>query len=259
MKQTQTTIRGRIDAVFYAGPGFSAGRLVTPSGDKIQFAGKLHVREHEQVVLNGRWITHPKYGRQFEVEAMEYDLDLNAEGLANYLANHPDIKGIGPVKARLIAERFGADFDTVIVEQPEVIAEAAKVPLAVVEKLRDEWRKIKASNKAITWLAAFGLTHHQVTILIKKFGNDALGLLKADPYIIVREVRGFGFKRVDKIARKMGTAKDDPARIRAGILHCIGAALDEGDCWIEFEELIDQANTLLVMDVLDAAIRSKRR
>src|SRR5690606_26172638 len=65
------------------------------------------------------------------------------------------------------------------------------------------------------------------------------------------EVRGFGFKRVDKIARKMGTAKDDPARIRAGVLHCVNESLDQGDCWIEFEELIDQANVLLVMNVLD--------
>jgi len=255
LKQAQTTIRGRIDTVFYAGPRFSAGRLVTPSGDKIQFAGKLYAREHEQVVLCGSWITHPKYGRQFEVETMEYDLDLDTEGLANYLANHPDIKGIGPVKARLIAERFGADFDRVIVEEPEAVAEIAKVPLAVVERLRDEWCRTRTTNKAITWLAAFGLTHHLVTTLIKKFGNDALALLKTDPYIIVREVRGLGFKRVDKIARKMGTAKDDPARIRAGILHCVSTALEQGDCWIEYEELIDQANTLLVMDVLDSRDR----
>jgi len=191
--------------VFYAGPRFSAGRLVTPSGEEIQFAGRLFVREHEQVVLRGRWITHPKYGRQFDVEAMEYDLELDTDGLAHYLANHPEIKGIGPVKARLIAERFGRDFDRVLIEQPETVAEAARLPLAAVERLRDEWRKTREVNRAITWLAAFGLTHHQVTSLVKKLGNNVLGMLKADPYLIIREVRGFGFKRVDKIARKMGT------------------------------------------------------
>lgn len=254
----QVTIRGRVEAVFYAGPRFSAGRLVTPSGEEIQFAGWLFVREHEPVVLRGRWIKHPKYGRQFDVEAMEYDLELDTDGLAHYLANHPEIKGIGPVKARLIAERFGQDFDRVLIERPETVADAARLPLAAVKRLRDEWRKTRTTNKAITWLAAFGLTHHQVTTLVKKFGNDVLGLLKADPYIIVREVRGFGFKRVDKIARKMGTAKDDPARIRAGILHCVGAALEQGDCWVEFEELIDQANTLLVMDVLDSRDRIEK-
>mgnify|MGYP003743031413 FL=1 len=249
------TVRGRIETVFYAGPRFSAGRLVTVDGDEVQFAGRLFARENEPVVLNGRWVTHPKYGRQFEVEGMEYDLDLDADGLANYLANHPEMKGIGPVKARLIAERFGHDFDRIITDEPGQIAEAARLSPDAVQKLRVEWLKTRETNKAITWLAAFDLTHHQVTSLVKKFGNDALGLLKADPYIIVREVRGFGFKRVDKIARKMGTTKDDPARIRAGVLHCVNESLDQGDCWIEFEELVDQANVLLVMDVLDSRDR----
>jgi ATP-dependent exoDNAse (exonuclease V) alpha subunit len=249
------TVRGRVETVFYAGPRFSAGRLTTADGDEVQFAGRLFARENEPVVLNGRWVTHPKYGRQFEVEGMEYDLDLDADGLANYLANHPEMKGIGPVKARLIAERFGHDFDRIITDDPGQIAEAARLSPDAVQKLRSEWLKTRETNKAITWLAAFDLTHNQVTSLVKKFGNDVLGLLKADPYIIVREVRGFGFKRVDKIARKMGTAKDDPARIRAGVLHCVNESLDQGDCWIEFEELVDQANVLLVMDVLDSRDR----
>ena len=250
-----TRVRGRIDAVFYAGARFSAGRLVTSAGDQIAFAGKLFAREGEQLILEGRWVTHPKYGRQLEVDGVAFDLELDAQGLAHYLAHHPDIKGIGPVKATQIAERFSDDFDRIVVEEPEVIAEAARLPLATVERLRDEWQKTHEVNRALTWLAAFGLTHRQVTTLVEKFKNNALALLKADPYTIVREVRGFGFKRVDKIARRMGTAKDDPARVRAGIFHCVAEALDQGHCWVEFEELIDQANTLLVMDSLDSRDR----
>jgi len=132
------TVRGRIETVFYAGPRFSAGRLTTADGDEVQFAGRLFARENEPVVLNGRWVTHPKYGRQFEVEGMEYDLDLDADGLANYLANHPEMKGIGPAKARLIAERFGHDFDRIITDEPGQIAEAARLPLDAVQKLRTE-------------------------------------------------------------------------------------------------------------------------
>ncbi|BBO89849.1 ATP-dependent RecD-like DNA helicase [Desulfosarcina ovata subsp. ovata] len=189
---------------------------------------------------------------------MEYDLELDTDGLAHYLANHPEIKGIGPVKARLIAERFGKDLDQALIERPEAVAEAARLSLAAVERLRDEWRKTREVNKAITWLAAFGLTHHQVASLVKKLGNNVLGMLKADPYLIVREVRGFGFKRVDKIARKMGTPKEHDTRIRAGLLHCVEESLNDGDCWVEYEELVDRANTLLVMDVLDSRERIEK-
>jgi exodeoxyribonuclease V alpha subunit len=70
--------------------------------------------------------------------------------------------------------------------------------------------------------------------------------------MLMREISGFGFKKVDKIARKMGTPKDLPSRIRAGIHYSVLAALDDGDCWVEHEDLLDRANTLLVMDTLDS-------
>ena len=85
-----------------------------------------------------------------------------------------------------------------------------------------------------------------------KFGSQVVPILERDPYVLMREISGFGFKRVDKIARKMGTPKDLPSRIRAGLHYCVLAALDDGDCWVEYEDLLDRANTLLVMDTLDS-------
>ena len=107
-------------------------------------------------------------------------------------------------------------------------------------------------NTAMAYLSAFGLTHHQVTTLVGKFGSQVVPILERDPYVLMREISGFGFKRVDKIARKMGTPKDLPSRIRAGIHYSVLAALDDGDCWVEYEDLLDRANTLLVMDTLDS-------
>ena len=183
---------------------------------------------------------------------MEHDLDLDTGGLAHYLACHPQLKGIGPVKARVIAERFGADFDRALTEQPEAIAKAARLHLEAILRVREEWKRTRAVNRAITWLAAFGLTHHQVTTLVEKLGPDVVGLLQADPYLIVREVPGFGFKKVDKIARRLGTPKDHPARLRAAVQHCVAEALDRGDCWVEYEDLVRRADLLLVMDTLDS-------
>jgi exodeoxyribonuclease V alpha subunit len=252
------TVRGRVEEVFYSSPRFSAGRLRTDDTETISFAGPIMVREHDPVVLRGCWEEHPKYGRQLRVESLEYDTELDAEGLANYLANHPDIKGIGPVKARRIAEQFGDDFNRVLSEEPEIIAEAVHLSVEAVHALREEWLRTKAVNAALIWLSAFGLTHHQVSTLVERFGNNVVALLQTDPYLIAREVPGFAFKRVDKIARKMGTPKDHPSRIRAGILHCVEERVEQGDCWVEYEELIDQANALLVMDTLDSRARIEK-
>ena len=143
---TPERLRGRIEHVYYAGPKFSAGRLLTATGDEFQFAGNLFARECEPVVLLGSWTTHPKYGRQFKVEGMEYDFALDPEGLIHYLANHPEITGIGPVKARIIVEKFGDAFEKTLIEDPESIAKAARLSIGVAEHLRDEWLKKTAAS-----------------------------------------------------------------------------------------------------------------
>jgi len=114
MTAERTSIRGVVETVFYSGPTFSAGRLRTANGAIVKFAGKVFVRESDPVLLEGHWMNHPKYGRQFEAEFMGHDLEMDPDGLANFLANHPDVKGIGPVKARQIADAFGRGFDAAI-------------------------------------------------------------------------------------------------------------------------------------------------
>lgn len=254
--ENETRIKGRVERVHFSSPAFTAGKLRAESGDIIQFAGRIFAQEDDRLVLCGKWTTHAKYGRQFQVASMEYDLELDVEGLANYIAKHPDIKGIGPAKASVIAERFGRDLERYLTEEPETVAQAAHVPLETIELLRDTWVETRSVNQAMTTLSAFGLTHLQVTTLVKKFGNAAIGMLRSDPYAIVRLVPGFGFRRVDKIAReKMGAPKEHPGRIRACVVFCVEDALDQGDCWIDYKQLVDKANMLLVMDCLDSRER----
>lgn len=252
LKVKTESVHGVVQAIYHAGANFSAGRLRTDDGSFVRFAGKVYVREDDPVSLRGRWEEHPKYGRQFAVDWLEAQMDLEPAGLANYLANHPKIAGIGPAKARLISEALGASFDQVIRESPNAVARIAKVPLEVVMNLQRIWIEASALNGALTYLAAYGLTHYQVTTLVGKFGNHVVPMLEENPYLLISEVPGFGFKRVDKIARRLGTPKELPSRLRAGIEYAVRAAVDDGDCWVEYEDLLDRANELLVLDNLDS-------
>jgi exodeoxyribonuclease V alpha subunit len=252
MTAERASIRGIVETVFYSGPTFSAGRLRRAEGGIVKFAGKVFVRENDAVRMEGHWTNHPKYGRQFEAEFMGHDLEMDPDGLANFLANHPDVKGIGPAKARFIADEFGRDFDAAIRSRPDAVARIAKVPFETALELQRIWIANSDFNAAMAYLAAFGLTHHQVTTLVGKFGSQVVPMLESDPYVLMREISGFDFKKVDKIARKMGTPKDLPSRLRAGLHYCVLAALDDGDCWVEYEDLLDRANTLLVLDTLDS-------
>jgi exodeoxyribonuclease V alpha subunit len=245
-------VRGRIDTVYFAKPQFSAGKLRTPEGHTVRFAGPFFAREGEQVVLCGTWEEHPRFGRQLKVGHIELDLPVDAEGLAQYLANHPGLKGIGPVKARHIAAAFAHDFERVLAEDPEAIAREAHLPLSAIEALRDEWQRTRALNAALIWLSSFGLTHHQVTTLVERFGNSAVTILREDPYLIHRAIKALGFRRLDKIARQIGTPKDHPSRLRLGLLHCVGEAVDQGHTYLTRDDLFREAHQLLVMDADDS-------
>jgi exodeoxyribonuclease V alpha subunit len=252
------TVRGVVETVYYTSPKFSAGRLRAADGGTVSFAGPLTVREGQPVVLTGAFEQHPKYGRQFKATSLLHDLAPDTDGLALYLANHPDLPGIGPVKARRIAETFGADFERALHEDAEEVARVAGVPIETVQVLRDEWERTRTVNAALTWLSAYGLTYHQVTTLVDAYGENVVSILKADPYVIVGAIAGFGFKRVDVVARKLGTPKDHPSRLLAGVAHCVDARVDDGDCWIDYENLIEASNALLVLDTLDSRARIEK-
>ena len=252
-EEALVTIKGRIERLFFTSPDFSAGLLdpstpvpEVPNGDAVSFAGPLAVKVNDRVILHGRWTRHEKFGLQVKVVRFEFDQALDARGLAGFLATHPDFKGIGPSKAKKLADAFGIDFGRVLEEEPEKVAETVGLPLSTIEDARKKWLKTKEQNSSMTWLASFDLTHYQQKALIERFGNSVSTILKEDPYIIVQKVRGFGFKRADEIARKMGIRADAPERLSAALVSVLDERMERaGDCFVEREELLAVSQKML--------------
>ncbi len=252
-------LRGRIEHLFYSSPKFTAGKIRTFKNEIISFSGQITVNTDDQVVLVGKFVMHPKYGFQFQVEAVELDLTLDKYGLENFLAKNKEIKNIGPAKAHIIVSKFGDNFETTLLEKPEEIARVAKISLEDVHNLQKVWERDKELNAISIWLASFGLTHHQIKTITEKFGNSTKAILERNPYLLIGLVDNFGFKRIDEIARKMGIPKEFPERISAGIIYTLKEELDQGHCWTEYITLINVANKLLIMDCLDSKQRIKQK
>ncbi|MBW7934267.1 MAG: AAA family ATPase, partial [Gemmatimonadaceae bacterium] len=228
--------------------------LAADDGRTVRFAGKLCANVGDVVALVGRWKHDPKYGRQFVVDSLSYDLPETTEGLVQYLAKHPAFTGIGEITARKIVTyaASAANLDRIIRQDLEELHRQLRVPRATLESLREAWIANSAENEVRSYLASFGLTPHQVETLLKTFGNSIVGVLRNDPYQLIRYVDGYGFKRVDKIARAMGTPKDHAGRIAAGLLYVVGEEIAGGHTWINGADLIDKGNELLLLDTLDS-------
>lgn len=248
------TIRGTITRVYHSGPQFSAGLLEADDGRRVRFCGKFCATSGDIAALVGSWTIDRKYGHQFNVSALRYDLPDSLDGLANYLVKHPAFVGIGEATARKLVNFAGSadQLDRLIREGSADLREKLRIPEATISQLRAAWIANSAENEVRTYLAGFGLTHHQMNTLIGIYGDAVVSVLRADPYKLIQHVRGYGFKKVDKIARATGVGKNHPGRIEAGLMYCLTEQINDGNTWTSGSDLIAQANDLLVLDTLDA-------
>lgn len=245
-------VRGTVARVHFSSVDWSAGKVLADDGNPVSFVGRLMVQEGDPVILRGSWKRDPKWGLQLEVKSFSFDQALSATGLATYLANSPAFRGIGPVKAKKLALACGDRFDELVRTDPAFIARAGGVSLTVAENLRLEWERRGEENAAAVFLSEFGLSNYQLKLLMQKFGNSTVALLRKNPYLAVGAVRGAGFKRIDDIAQKMGIEKTLPARIEAGVIHAVEQRANDGDCWVDSETLLGDARKLLTLDVPNA-------
>lgn len=247
-------ISGIVERVFFSSAKFSAGALKSDVGDRVRFRGPFCVSEGDIVTIDGKWKDDPKYGQQFVGESLSYDLPDSPEGLVQYLAKHPAFTGIGETTARKIVDyaTSAEHLDRMIRKDILELHRALRIPRKTLESLREAWIAHSSDNEVRSYLAGFGLTHHQMETLLETFGNSVVGLLRADPYQLIRYIKGYGFKRVDKIARAMGTPKDHPGRIEAGLLYLVSEEVSSGHTWIAGADLLTKANELLLLDTLDS-------
>jgi exodeoxyribonuclease V alpha subunit len=246
-------LRGVVHRAFFSSPSFSAGLLRNDDGDFVKFRGRFCATEGDAVTLVGRWVKDAKFGRQFDVEQLSYDLPESPAGLVQYLASHPAFTGIGLKTAEKIVDYAGdgESLDRLIREDIDGLHRHLRIPMATLTALREAWIANDDQNEIRSFLAQFGLTNRQVETLLATYGNAVVGVLRNDPYALIKHVDGYGFKRVDQIARKMGVPKDRPSRIEAAIIYCLGEEISSGHTWTAGCDLLEKANEALVLDGLN--------
>lgn len=216
-------ISGTVTQLFFQKVSFCAGEMRS-KGRNIKFSVKGFVKPGEPVTLRGQYKTHPKFGRQFEGTEVVYTLPADPDGLATWLSWY--VSDVGPKKGQKLVDEFGMDLTRLAAEDPQQVAACAGIPIESIHRIADEWQKFSAKIAAFSELASFGLTQHQVEVLYARFKASAVTILREDPYLLLREVDGFGFKTVDEIARKLGFPEDHPGRKRAAYVTAVADAKD---------------------------------
>ena len=227
---------------------------------EITIVGKAQaVWEGEEVKAEGQWVTDKVHGRQFKAETLTCIAPRSLKGIERYLASGL-IKGIGPVLAKRIVDTFGEDTMMVLSHQSGRLNEVPKLGAAKIRQIRESWHQNETMRENMIFGQTYGISIIKMTKIVKKYGPDAVAIVKADPYRLCRDIWGIGFATADKIALSVGIPKDSPLRARASISYTLETeAEDGGHCWTYENDLLLHANELtgIPTEILGEALEAE--
>ena len=192
----------------------------------------------------GEWTTHRNHGLQFKASKVVERKPATAHALEKYLGSGL-IKGVGPVTARRIVRHFGDRtldiFDTSIEKLTEVEG-IAKLKLDMISKAWVEHQEIR---NVMLFLQSHDISTLFAVKIYKSYGNEAIEIVKTNPYRLATEIYGIGFFSADKIALSLGMTADSPQRIQAAITHELQNAREEGHCYLTQQQIVEAVEELL--------------
>lgn len=246
------TLEGVLERITYANEesGYTVARVDTGrgAGDLLTVVGALlGAQAGESLRMEGRWGSHPQYGKQFTVENYTTVLPATIQGIRRYLGSGL-VKGIGPVFADRITQHFGLDTLRIIEEEPKRLIEVPGLGPKRTGRIADAWEEQKAIKEVMLFLQTVEVSTSIAVRIYKKYGDASISVVKNRPYRLASDVWGIGFLTADKIARSVGIPHDSPERVKAGLQYALSQSTDQGHCYLPEEQLIADAVKLLQVD-----------
>lgn len=156
------------------------------------------------------------------------------------------VKGIGPFCAKILVAAFGTEVFTVIEEQPERLKGLRGIGPKRIKKITSGWTDQRIIREIMVFLHGHGVSTSKSVRIYKKYGKDAVKIVKEDPYRLAKDIRGISFKSTDTIAQNIGIEPTSPIRARAGVSFVLSeASSNQGYCCLRRNMLVSQACALL--------------
>lgn len=230
--------------------GYTVARVDTGrgAGDLLTVVGALlGAQPGESLRMEGRWGSHPQYGKQFTVENYTTVLPATIQGIRRYLGSGL-IKGIGPKIADRIVEHFGTETLDVIEGAPKRLIEVPGLGPKRTRMIAVAWEEQKAIKEVMVFLQGVGVSTSIAVRIYKNYGDASISVVKNQPYRLAADVWGIGFLTADRIAQAVGIPHDSPERVKAGLQYALSQATDSGNCFLPEEQLLSDSVKLLQVD-----------
>ena len=247
----RVTVEGSVDAVIFQNEenGYTVLLLRVDGEDEpITVVGCIPcAAAGEGMTVTGVWVNHPVHGPQLSAESVERRLPQEEEDIVCYLSSGI-LKGVGPATAQRLVERFGADTLRVLEEEPERLRTIKGITAKKAMELSEAFRALTGLRQVMEFLARYDLPVYLAMSVQRTYGDNALQMLRDDPYILSRAQFGVDFAVADAIAISMGFGGDDPCRLRAAIEYELAHNAGNGHVFLPREKLLAATAQLVGVD-----------
>lgn len=247
-------IQGELTSSRILGGDFwGIGNVQTPKGVVAVVGKLLGVQPGDTVLAEGAWTRHPRFGKQFKFRTISTIVPQDSSGVVAWLSSR--LPNLGPKRASDIVAALGAEGVWHVIEkEPDRLLEVKGITPERRDAIVEAYWKHRDERDRIVKFKGWGLTDGQIARVIEKWGSRAEELITEDPYRLCDEVYGFGFKRADAVALRMGLPHDSPARIRAALLHLLTEAAEtHGHAYVPGGKLISMTARMIQVVERDAA------
>jgi exodeoxyribonuclease V alpha subunit len=200
----------------------------------------------EWLVAEGCWVRDREHGLQFKATTMKTVPPTTSEGIERYLGSGL-VKGIGPILAKKLVGRFGAEVLAVIESRAAELQTVDGIGPKRRERIAHAWKEAKQVREIMLFLHSHGVSTSRAVRIFKTYGEQAIEQVRNNPYMLARDVYGIGFATADQIAQKVGVPRDSLNRAKAGIDHVLLEATSDGHCALPLGKL-----KLLAVKLLEA-------
>jgi exodeoxyribonuclease V alpha subunit len=246
-----THLQGQLERILYSNEetGYTIAKVkISDHEEPITVVGNLLSPTPGEILkIKGTWVTHPKYGEQFKITQYETITPATEHGIERYLGSGL-IKGIGPVMAKRIVREFGMETLDVIESNINKLAEVDGIGAGRIETVKKAWDAHKEIRDVMLFLQSHDVSSGYAIKIFKHYGNGSIKIVKENPYRLATDIFGIGFITADKIAEKLGVAKDSLHRAEAGILYVLHQLSEDGHVYYPYESLIEQCKKILGVD-----------
>lgn len=201
----------------------------------------------ENVAMEGSWIEHARFGRQFDIQSLQVLQPTSVAGIERFLASGA-VKGVGPVTAARIVEAFGTDTLEILGSYPERLAQVRGISAKKAAAIGESYSQLSGLRELMVFLEAHGVSSGYAARLQATYGATAITRIKENPYSLAEDITGIGFKTADRIAMAMGMEHDCEARLRAGIAYALTQAAGVGHTCVPEELLVRETARALAVD-----------